>query len=224
VARSSRYPTFYDYNVVRVEGEDPGLSADELIAVGEQQLAGADHLRFDIDDEGAGERLRTDFGRRGFRTPRLAWLRWNAPVPAKAPPVDEVGSDEVRSLRWAWVIEDNWEPNEERARSFMPVEAEVYDRRGGRWLVRRDEGGTPIAFVLLLVQDGDAEISLAYCAPEHRGAGIGTSLLLSAVREARGMDDVWIVADDEDRPKGLYERLGFAPAWISHEFTRLPPA
>jgi hypothetical protein len=34
--------------------------------------------------------------------------------------------------------------------------------------------------------------------------------------------DLWIVADDEDRPKELYARLGFRPAWTAMEFQRLP--
>jgi hypothetical protein len=34
--------------------------------------------------------------------------------------------------------------------------------------------------------------------------------------------DLWIGADDEDRPKQLYMRLGFRPVWRSIEFLRLP--
>jgi hypothetical protein len=38
----------------------------------------------------------------------------------------------------------------------------------------------------------------------------------------RDSDDLFICADDEDRPKHLYERLGFRPAWTMTEFLRLP--
>jgi hypothetical protein len=31
---------------------------------------------------------------------------------------------------------------------------------------------------------------------------------------------IWICADDEGRPKHLYERLGFRPAWTMFEFMR----
>jgi hypothetical protein len=34
--------------------------------------------------------------------------------------------------------------------------------------------------------------------------------------------DLWIVADDEDRPKELYARLGFRTAWTAMELTRWP--
>jgi GNAT superfamily N-acetyltransferase len=222
VARSASFPTFYDYNVVRVEEPDPGMSADDLIVAGDRHLDGLKHRRFDVDDETAGARLRPRFRELGFRTTRLMWLRWDAAIPGDAPPVEQVDPEEARTLRWEWAVDDTWAPSEEDARKFLGTEVDVYARRGGRWFVRRGPDGTPIAFVLLLIQDGGAEISLAYCTPEHRGAGIGTSLLLSAVAEAADAEEIWIVADDEDRPKSLYRRLGFAPAWISHEFTLIP--
>jgi hypothetical protein len=34
--------------------------------------------------------------------------------------------------------------------------------------------------------------------------------------------DLWIDADDEDRPKELHARLGFTPVSTLIEFTRLP--
>jgi GNAT superfamily N-acetyltransferase len=137
--------------------------------------------------------------------------------------MEEVDAAALAELRWEWAMEDPFDRSEERARAFMKTEAEAYLQRGSRWLVRRDGAGAPIAFVLLLEHDGAAEIALAFCTRERRGEGVGTSLLLSAVAAAGDCDDVWIVADDEGRPKRLYQRLGFAPAWIAHEFTRFPP-
>ena len=39
-----------------------------------------------------------------------------------------------------------------------------------------------------------------------------------------GASETFIVADDEGDPKRLYQRLGFRPVWIQHEFTRRPSA
>ena len=44
----------------------------------------------------------------------------------------------------------------------------------------------------------------------------------AAIEAAGDVDDLWIVADDEGRPKELYARLGFRPAWTSIEFLRVP--
>jgi hypothetical protein len=47
-------------------------------------------------------------------------------------------------------------------------------------------------------------------------------MTLAAIEAAGHVRDLWIVADDDGRPKQLYARLGFRPAWISMEFLRLP--
>ena len=44
----------------------------------------------------------------------------------------------------------------------------------------------------------------------------------AAIEAAGEVEDLWIVADADDRPKELYARLGFRPAWITAEFTREP--
>ena len=44
----------------------------------------------------------------------------------------------------------------------------------------------------------------------------------AAIEAAGGVRDLWIAADDDDRPKELYARLGFRPAWTEMEFLLLP--
>ena len=84
------------------------------------------------------------------------------------------------------------------------------------------EGDRPIAFAQL-EHDGDAaEIGQVYVHPEYRGGGRGTAMTRAAIEAAGGVRDLWIVADDEDRPKDLYARLGFRPVWTSMEATRWP--
>jgi hypothetical protein len=59
------------------------------------------------------------------------------------------------------------------------------------------------------------------------GAGVhavpcGTALTGAAITGAGDVEDLWIVADDEGRPKQLYGRLGFRPAWTAIQALRLP--
>jgi GNAT superfamily N-acetyltransferase len=61
-----------------------------------------------------------------------------------------------------------------------------------------------------------------YVHPECRGRGRGAAMTRAAIAAAAGVRDLWIAADDEDRPKHLYARLGFRPAWTAMEFLRLP--
>ena len=87
---------------------------------------------------------------------------------------------------------------------------------------RRARGDRPIAFAQL-EHDGDAaEITQVFVHPDHRGGGRGTAMTRAAIEAAGDVRDLWIVADDEDRPKELYARLGFRPAWTTMEVTRWP--
>ena len=56
----------------------------------------------------------------------------------------------------------------------------------------------------------------------YRGKGLGTALTGAAISNAGDVEDLWIVADDEGRPKQLYGRLGFRPAWTAIQALRLP--
>ena len=52
--------------------------------------------------------------------------------------------------------------------------------------------------------------SQVFVRPERRGAGLGTALTARAVRAgADAAADVWICAERDERPRRLYQRLGF---------------
>jgi GNAT superfamily N-acetyltransferase len=80
-----------------------------------------------------------------------------------------------------------------------------------------------VAFATLAPGDGAVEIDLLYVTPAHRGRGLGATLVGGALA-AGGAGRAWIEADDEDRPRRLYERLGFITVWRRHAFTRPPAA
>ena len=69
-----------------------------------------------------------------------------------------------------------------------------------------------------------AEITSVYVLPEHRGGGRGTAITRAAIEACAGAADLWIVADDEDRPKELYARLGFRPVWTVDGVPAAQPA
>src|SRR4051812_11314162 len=80
VARAARYPSYYDFNVVRVE-EDPAMSAAQLIAFADEALAGLGHRRVDFEVAEAAEGVRTGFEAQGWRSMRLLWMRHEFPPP-----------------------------------------------------------------------------------------------------------------------------------------------
>jgi ribosomal protein S18 acetylase RimI-like enzyme len=218
VVRASRYPSYYDFNVVRVE-EDPAMGVEELAAFADQALAGLEHRRVDFDVIDAAEQRRTGFEALGWKSLRLVWMRHEAPLaPGPALSVEEVPYDAVHHLRVSW--------HQEEMPDIDPAE---YLRNAREVAMRRNavvlavvESGTPIAYAQLERNGAAAEITQVYVDRERRGGGRGTAMTRAAIESAGDVEDLWICADDEDRAKDLYARLGFRPVWTSMEFVRLP--
>jgi ribosomal protein S18 acetylase RimI-like enzyme len=218
VARATAYPSYFDFNVVRVE-DDPAMSAETLMAFADDALAGLAHRRLDFDDAAAGERLRAEFEARGWKAFRLLWMHHDGSTPpGPSIAVDEVPYDAVHRLRDAWHHEDfpEQDPSEYHAQA-----REVAMRRDVQVLAVRD-AGAPVAFAQLERDGPAAEITQVYVHPDHRGRGMGTAMTRTAIEAAGDVDDLWIVADEEGRPKQLYARLGFRGAWTSVELTLWP--
>lgn len=224
VVLATRYPSYYDYNVVRVEDE-PSLSAAELAAYADEALAALAHRRLDFDVLAAGEAARAELVALGWRATRLLWMRHEPAAPAaaggrvqNAPAMrlEEVPYEAVLELRLSWDAEDFGAAGADQREHHRTAGKEVAISRGARVFAVR-ERDRPIAFVQLERLGSAAEVSQVYVHPEHRGRGLGTALTRAAIDAAGEVGDLWIVADDEDRAKDLYTRLGFRPVWTSME-------
>ena len=218
VVRAARYPDYYDLNAVRVE-KDPGMSAEELAAFADQALAGLAHRRIDFEDVEAGEPLRKPLEALGWLTERLVWMRHDSVLPpAPELAVEEVSYDEVIHLRVNWHREDfpSVDPG-----NYIAEARDAAERRNAQILAVRD-AGEAIAFAQVEHHEGSAEVSQVYVDPDHRGGGLGTAITCAAIHAGAAARDLWIIADDEGRPKELYRRLGFRPVWHNIETMRLP--
>jgi GNAT superfamily N-acetyltransferase len=219
VLRTPLAPDYWDVNTVRMEGPDPGMSAAELMDMVDVLQGGLRHRRIEVEDEAAGERLRPAFREAGWLADKLVAMLREGPPPPAPPDVVEVPFPETRALRLEWHRTDEWGDNEALHLESAEV---VAARNGDRAFVLRDAGGA-FGFCSLFSPPGAgaAEISQAYVTPAHRGRGAGRRLIAGALA-ASGHETSWIVADDEDRPKQLYERLGFRAVWTRYTFTRVP--
>jgi GNAT superfamily N-acetyltransferase len=221
VLRASRYPTYYSFNMVRVE-QEPAMDAAELAAFADTALAGLKHRRIDFEQIGPALARRADFARMGWKSTVLVWMHHTDPAAVTAEEgieVEEAPYDAADALRLAWNMEDfeDYAFDED----FRAGAQEVAETRDVRVLVVR-EAGEPIAFAQVERTGDGAEVSQVYVRPDHRGGGRGTAMTRAAIRSAADLRDLWIIADDEDRPKRLYERLGFKPVLRSMELTWLP--
>ncbi len=221
VLLATEYPTYWNYNVVQVEG-DPGLSAAELIAIADDKLAAFEHRRVDFLDADAAESVRPDFEAAGWQATRLVWMHHDEPLPpGESLEVEEVDYDAVVDLRREWNAEDFPGIDQE---SHIETAKGVAMSRGVR-VIASLEDGVPVGFAQLEFIDGSAEVTHVFVSAPYRGSGRGTAITRAAIETAiDDVDDLWIIADDEDRPKQIYGRLGFRPAWTGTEFLRLPPS
>jgi ribosomal protein S18 acetylase RimI-like enzyme len=218
VVRATRHPSYYDFNAVRVE-EDPAMGVDALVAFADEALAGLEHRRVDIDLIDVAEPLRPGFEAKGWKAIRLLWMRHESPPPPGSDiAVREVPYDAIHDLRVAWHEEES--PDQDGS-AYLAQAREVALSREVRVLAVY-EAGAPVAFAQLEQDGAAAEITQVYVHPRYRGRGCGTAMTRTAIEAAGDVRDLWIVADDDDRPKELYARLGFRPAWTSMELTRWP--
>ena len=219
VVRAAAYPSYWDFNLVRVE-EDPGLGVEDLIAIADEALEGLSHRRIDFDDADLAEPLRAEFRARGWLAYRIVLMRHESDPPALAEiDVEQVPYEAVDELRLSWHREDfPDQPSDHHAHARA-----VALLRNALVLAIRD-GGDPVAFAQIERLGGDAEITQVYVHPEHRDRGLGTALTAKAIGAVGPVRDLWIAADDEDRPKELYSRLGFRPVVTTLEVTRMPTA
>jgi GNAT superfamily N-acetyltransferase len=221
--RLSDLPTYYQYNAVSVEGQDPGATAEELAAAAEPAHAGLAHRRIGVEDEAAGARLAEGFAAMGWVVERLAFLHRELPGPRAIAPADAVLRIEpfeaTRPLRLAWQSESIWNDGPE----FMAVEEDVARRRGTRAVIAYEDE-QPVGFAAFSADGEAAEVELVFVLANRRDAGLGGALVARALEAAAGggAREAFIEADDVGSAKRLYERLGFRTVWRHFAFTRQP--
>jgi GNAT superfamily N-acetyltransferase len=217
---ASDVPAYYDYNALRVERAVDATAA-ELAAEAERLQAplGAEHRKVEVHDEATGARLLGGFRALGWRAARHEWMLHAGPAPERPAEVEQVHDRMVLDLRREWAGEYPGGPD------FTAVEDRAAARLPGQLVVLAAFDPWPVAFLRFRVDGPSAEIVDVYSTPSHRGRGLGGALVDGAVAMARaeGVEDLWIVADADDRARGLYARHGFGRAWLAHEFTFVPP-
>lgn len=218
VARASRAPDFYEFNVVQVR-EDPGCDVRALTDFADEALRGLAHRRIDFEQAQHAMAFVADLERGGWRSSRLLHMRHEGQrVDDPGVDVREATYEAVQPLRLDWHQEDfpGVDPS-----SFHGQAHEVALARGARVLAVFDEEA-PIAYAQIECAGDAAEVTEVYVRADRRGSGLGGAVTAAAIRGAPPVRDLWITADDEDRPKHLYARLGFQPVTLEMQFLRLP--
>lgn len=222
------HPTKWDVNVLLVDSVPPELEAQALMDEAErlQGAAGLAHRRLELAE--GGDRLRADFDAAGWSIDHLLLmvLRPGADRRGEASPADvrEVGFESVRPLAERWQRDSTSPGQPDQAAEIAAADAARVQAESARmFLAERD--GEPAAYAILLrVAEGVSEIDQVYTAPEHRGSGLASAVVRAALATSRQRGDTltYILADGEDWPFRLYERLGFETIGTRYEVTRKP--
>jgi GNAT superfamily N-acetyltransferase len=216
------HPTKWDLNLLVVD-DASGLAADELMAEAEALQAPARLRHRKLEVLSHADHLVEGFQAAGWAAERVIVmvLRAGADQRGDAPaPVREVDFPAVRPLMEQWYGEAM---SAAEARDLCDADADTALTSGTRFfLCERD--GEPAASCVLLTGDGVGQVEEVYTAKAHRGAGFASAVIRAAMAAAqeRGDDLIMIMADADDWPQKLYERLGFETVDLYRTFTRKP--
>jgi len=197
-------PRRLDANFLRVEREaGPEEVASEATRLERRMII--------VPDPEHGERLAPFFERRGWQIHRVVIMvqRREPERSADLGLVREVAEEDLRQARLRVNAGFPWGRPEVMAQLFAGKHV-IAGQVEARFFAVVAEG--EVVSYADLYQDGtDAQVEDVGTLPEHRGNGYATAVTLAAIAAAReaGATFVFLVADHDDWPKKLYEKLGF---------------
>jgi ribosomal protein S18 acetylase RimI-like enzyme len=216
------HPTKWDLNLLVIEDASQ-TSAEELLDEAERLQAPARLRHRKVEVHRGGDALVEGFKAAGWRAERLSLmlLRPDADQRGDAPAeVREVAFPAVRDLMEQWYGEAM---SATEARDLGDADGDTALTSGARYfLTERD--GAPAACCMLLPGDGVGQVEEVYTAKPYRGMGLASAVVRAAIAAAqeRGDELIMIMADADDWPQRLYERLGFETVDEYRTFTRKP--
>jgi GNAT superfamily N-acetyltransferase len=220
-------PCRYSSNLLWVDS--PGLSpapataADRLVLDADRILGGAglSHRKVNVSGQ-IGRSLAPRFLELGWCADHLVTMTLERP-PDRAPGLEvrEAAFDSARPLLEKGVRRAEPRVSQGCVEQLVDHKRVLEDRVGARFFVARVDG-RDAGVCEMYSADGVAQIEDVETLEEFRGRGAARAVVLAAAAAARdvGAALVFLIADDEDWPKALYQRLGFDPVGESWEFVR----
>jgi ribosomal protein S18 acetylase RimI-like enzyme len=214
-------PLRHDSNYLFVEQD---VALEVAIAETDRILGGAGygHRVIVTFDDAVGERLRPDLDALGWRTMRHIFMvqRREPEKSADLSVVSEVDQSDLRHGRTGEILAQPW-GTAEVAQQLLDAKLLLGQRAETRFFGVEVDGEI-VSWTDLYVAQGVAQIEDVATLREHRGNGYATAVVLRAVAQGRelGADLVFLVADGDDWPKVLYQRLGFDEVGRLYKFAK----
>jgi ribosomal protein S18 acetylase RimI-like enzyme len=208
----TRLSRVHDLNFLRAE--EPGdATAEELAAEAErvQGAAGIGHRRVNVRSEEQRKRLEPEFLALGWKPERFVLMVQRRPSDRPAEhDVHEVDEPTLRPL-WAEAIRTQPHGKDKAlVKQIVEHRRDVGQTIPTQYFVA-EVGGRLVAHAELYSEHGVGQVENVFTLPEYRGRGLARSLVLRGVAESQAAsnDLTFLVADADDWPQQLYERLGF---------------
>ena len=213
-------PDVWNLNYVVLDDPGPAETSSGVAEVTDRLMgkAGCRHRRVTVEDEAVGARLADGFRELGWQVHRFCEMALRRPPDRPSPhPARRLELDTYIEAKRAFM-----EREPEGKRPDVVRQLVEHIRLAHRSIDHRlfGAGGSLESLCEMFVEDGVAQIEDVGTLSEQRGRGLARAVVLEAIDSARatGCDLVFLVADADDWPKALYEKLGFEEIGVSYAF------
>ena len=220
-----RLDRIHDLNFLRAD-EPAEATAAELAAETDrvQGSAGIGHRRVNLRDAQVSACLEPQFVALGWEPQRFVLMALGrAPDKPATAGVREADEATLRPLWGDAIRRFPHGKDEEVVRQILEHRRLLAEAIPTRFFAVEADGKL-VAHAELYSLDGVGQVEDVVTLDEYRGRGFARALVLHAVAESRavGNDLTFLVADADDWPQGLYEKLGFDIVGRYARFLRKP--
>jgi GNAT superfamily N-acetyltransferase len=211
-------PSAWVLNQLVVDAEDVG--AEEFVAALDATYGHRRHRRALVENDALGARLAPELRERGWQTERDVYqlLRDGGDRRAAEGLAREVDRPTLREVERRTLLESS--QASDVIEQLLDMRAAFIRAGDGRCFVGVHEG-VDAAHATLYSDGVIAQVEDVGTMEPHRGHGLGRAVVVAATGAAlaRGHELVFIIADDDDWPKRLYERIGYEVVGATWAFT-----
>ncbi|MBV9309442.1 MAG: GNAT family N-acetyltransferase [Solirubrobacterales bacterium] len=212
IVRTPSLPQVWSLNHVRITVPVPLAT---MVRIADEALADLPYRDLRVEFPEAEGELEHALRDAGWMLEREVVMALRRP-PDRQPVADAVSESSevaIRPLMHRWFAEGPPEITEEGLRQLVEYSRREAEILRDQIFTINDEGGAAVAMTKLRSDGRTAQVEDVYTAPEARGHGYARALLTHITERARAAAHglIFIVADDEDWPKHLYEKIGFEP-------------
>ena len=213
------HSTIWNLNVVRAER--PGeASAEDIAEEVERVQAGLGHRRVILPPRATV--LESGFRELRWQPDHFLFMVYRGDgEPADTARVEEVDPERLRPLRAEIIREWQRDADEKTVSELIAADMLMWKEANSR-IFGIVEDGEVVSSAQLYSDGSTAQVEEVATLPAYRGRGHAKALVTRAVEEAiaDNHEFIFLVADGDDWPKKLYNRLGFEEVGSRFAFLR----